>query len=59
MFPQPTIRILNDPVFRSIVQVPPADLPLPLYHRCGARPGASFGRLGYPPGYPICEASEK
>src|SRR5882724_8283027 len=45
MFPQPTIRILNDLVFRSIVQVPPTDLPLPLYHRCGAFPGASFGRL--------------
>jgi hypothetical protein len=46
MFPQPTIRILNDPVFRSIVQVPPADLQLPPYHRCGAFPGASFGRCG-------------
>jgi hypothetical protein len=23
MFPQPTIRILNDPVFRTIMQVPP------------------------------------
>src|ERR1700735_83855 len=46
MFPQPTIRILNDPVFRSIVLVPPADLELPLYHRCGGFAGTSFGRLG-------------
>jgi hypothetical protein len=45
MFPQPTTRILNDPVFRSIVYVPPADLQLLPHHRCGARPGASFGRL--------------
>src|ERR1700733_15389374 len=34
MFPQPTTRILNDPVFRSIVYVPPADLQLPPHHRC-------------------------
>jgi hypothetical protein len=32
-------------MFRSIVHVPPADLQLPPYHRCGGFPGASFGRL--------------
>src|ERR1700722_7562436 len=43
MFPQPTTRILNVPLFPSIVYVPPADLPLPPHHRCGVRPGARFG----------------
>src|SRR5258708_4829814 len=43
IFPQPTTRILNDPVFRTIVYVPPADLPLPPHHRCGDRREASFG----------------
>jgi pimeloyl-ACP methyl ester carboxylesterase len=39
MFPQPITRILNDPVFRSIVYVPPADLQLPSHHRWGLVPG--------------------
>src|SRR3984893_15905559 len=43
MFPQPTTRILNDPLFPSMVYVPPADLPLPPHHRRGVRPGARFG----------------